>query len=173
MLKSLKSTYASSRSQILSSHGAPRSHIAACCDKNTEGFNEQEESDKVATNDEGELLSASDAESDEKGDQAALLHEGRDCRDTHDASAHLCPEDVRRFVEAANVPAKFQVLSTATHTVAESAESLGIKTNQVVKSIVLCVDESPPVMVLAAGTRKVHLVKVKESPGHILGIRES
>eukprot|EP00240_Pyramimonas_obovata_P007575 CAMPEP_0118929362 /NCGR_PEP_ID=MMETSP1169-20130426/6385_1 /TAXON_ID=36882 /ORGANISM="Pyramimonas obovata, Strain CCMP722" /LENGTH=159 /DNA_ID=CAMNT_0006871535 /DNA_START=227 /DNA_END=703 /DNA_ORIENTATION=+ len=68
--------------------------------------------------------------------------------------------DLRRFVEANNVAATFTVLSTATHTVTATAEALGINAEHVIKSILLCVDESLFVLVLAAGTRKIQLSKV-------------
>mmetsp|Transcript_33860 Transcript_33860/g.64744 ORF Transcript_33860/g.64744 Transcript_33860/m.64744 type:complete len:157 (-) Transcript_33860:488-958(-) len=60
-------------------------------------------------------------------------------------------------VEIANDSARLLKISQATHTVVESAAALGVNEDQVVKSIVLCVKDEPPLLALARGTKSIQL----------------
>jgi prolyl-tRNA editing enzyme YbaK/EbsC (Cys-tRNA(Pro) deacylase) len=69
---------------------------------------------------------------------------------------------VEEFVAQAQLtqpPANARLLHspTPTHTVAESAAALGLSTEHIIKSLVLCVDGMPPVLALAAGTQPIQL----------------
>ncbi|KAK3286738.1 hypothetical protein CYMTET_5722, partial [Cymbomonas tetramitiformis] len=83
-----------------------------------------------------------------------------------DRSQHGCSntsltrEHLRQFLEDNSVSAGIHVLPSATSRVEDSAEALGISTEMLVKSIVLWVSEEYPVIVLAAGTRRINLSAV-------------
>ncbi|KAK3249882.1 hypothetical protein CYMTET_40714 [Cymbomonas tetramitiformis] len=72
----------------------------------------------------------------------------------------LTADDLQKFLTANNIPSKIEQMPHEAASVEESAQALGICADRLVKSIVLWISEEYPIMVVAAGTRRINLSAV-------------